>query len=81
MLSSILRSLTSILILCLATSASASILDLRIQTDQIFDVQWNIRNGTLNASGFNRIYSSVNYATQTNSASRWTAAQTADAGS
>ena len=81
MLLSILRNLSSILILCFATSASASILDLRIQTDQIFDVQWNIRNGTLNASGFNRIYSSVNYATQTNSASRWTAAQTTDAGS
>jgi hypothetical protein len=82
MLLSILRSLSSVLvILCFATSVSASILDLRIQTDQIFDVQWNIRNGTLNASGFNRIYSSVNYATQSTSAARWTAAQTADAGS
>jgi hypothetical protein len=82
MLSLILRSLTSALvILCFATSVSASILDLRIQTDQIFDVQWNISGGNLNASGFNYIYSSVNYATQTASAARWTAAQTADAGS
>ena len=76
-----LRRISSILLLCFATSASADILDLRIKTDQIFDVQWNIRNGSLNASGFNYIYSSVNYATQTTSASRWTAAQTADAGS
>ena len=81
MLLSILRRISSILLLCFATSASAGILDLRIQTDQIFDVQWNIRNGSLNASRFNYIYSSVNYATQTTSASRWTAAQTADAGS
>lgn len=76
-----LRRISSILLLLFATSASAGILDLRVKTDQIFDVQWNISNGTLNASGFNYIYSSVNYATQTNSASRWTAAQTADAGS
>ena len=76
-----LRRISSILLLLFATSASAGILDLRVKTDQIFDVQWNIRNGTLNASYFNYIYSSVNYATQTNSARRWTAAQTADAGS
>ena len=67
--------------LLISGNANAGVTDLKLQVDQIFDVQWNIRNGTLNASGFNRIYSSVNYATQTNSASRWTAAQTADAGS
>mgnify|MGYP001302388126 CR=1 FL=1 len=81
MLLSILRRISSILLLLFATSASAGILDLRVKTDQIFDVQWNISGGNLNASYFNYIYSSVNYATQTNSASRWTAAQTADAGS
>ena len=60
-------------------SVSAGITDLKLSTAQIFDVQWNISGGKLNASGFNYIYSSVNYATQTNSAARWTAAQTADA--
>jgi len=62
-------------------NASAGVTDLRLKVDQIFDVQWNISGGNLNASGFNYIYSSVNYDTQTNSARRWTAAQTADAGS
>jgi hypothetical protein len=37
--------------------------------------------GTLYASGFNYIYASVNYSTQTTSAARWTAAQTSDANS
>lgn len=67
--------------LLISSNASAGVTDLRLKVDQIFDVQWNIRNGTLNASRFNYIYSSVNYDTQTNSARRWTAAQTADAGS
>ena len=67
--------------LLISSNASAGVTDLRLKVDQIFDVQWNIRNGSLNASGFNYIYSSVNYDTQTNSARRWTAAQTADAGS
>jgi hypothetical protein len=62
-------------------SVSAGITDLKLSTAQIFDVQWNISGGKLNASGFNYIYSSVNYATQTTSAARWTAAQTADANS
>lgn len=61
-------------------SVSAGVTDLKLSTAQIFDVQWNISGGKLNASGFNYIYSSVNYATQTNSAARWTAAQTTDAG-
>jgi hypothetical protein len=73
-----------LLFLCLMLfshiSASAGITDLKLSTAQIFDVQWYISGGTLNASGFNYIYSSVNYATQTTSAARWTAAQTADAG-
>jgi hypothetical protein len=62
-------------------SASAGVTDLKLSTAQIFDVQWNISGGKLNASGFNYIYSSINYATQTTSAARWTAAQTTDAGS
>ena len=82
MLSSTLRRLSSILFcLLFANTVYAGVLDLRLKVDQIFDVQWNISGGNLNASGFNYIYSSVNYATQTNSAARWTAAQTADAGS
>jgi hypothetical protein len=60
--------------------AQANILNLKLSTAQIFDVQWNISNGRLNASGFNYIFASVNYATQTTSAARWTAAQTTDAG-
>jgi hypothetical protein len=59
----------------------AAITDAKFSTAQIFDVQWNISGDKLNASGFNYIYSSVNYATQTNQAARWTAAQTADAAS
>jgi hypothetical protein len=62
------------------TAVSAGVTELRLSTAQIFDVQWNISGGKLNASGFNYIYSSVNYATQTTSAARWTSAQTADAG-
>jgi hypothetical protein len=83
MLLSILRRLSKVVVVYLlfVNSVYAGVLDLRLQVDQIFDVQWNISGGNLNASSFNRIYSSVNYATQTNSASRWTAAQTADAGS
>jgi hypothetical protein len=63
------------------TNVFAAITDAKFSTAQIFDVQWNISGGKLNASGFNYIYSSVNYATQTTSAARWTAAQTADAAS
>lgn len=82
MLLSILRRLSSILIcLLFANSVYAGVLDLRLKVDQIFDVQWSISGGKLNASGFNYIYSSINYATQTASAARWTAAQKADAGS
>lgn len=82
MLLSILRRLSSFL-LCLlfANSVYAGVGDLRLQVNQIFDVQWYISGSTLYASNFNYIYSSVNYATQTTSAARWTAAQTADAGS
>ena len=77
-----LSSISSILFcLLFANSVQAGVLDLRLKVDQIFDVQWNISGGNLNASGFNYIYSSINYATQTTSAARWTAAQTADAGS
>jgi hypothetical protein len=64
-----------------STSATAGITDLKLSTAQIFDVQWYVSGGTLYASGFNYIYASVNYSTQTTSAARWTAAQTAEAGS
>jgi hypothetical protein len=65
----------------LCSNAFGAITDLKLSTAQIFDVQWYISGGTLYASGFNYIYSSVNYATQTTSAARWTAAQTSDANS
>lgn len=83
MLLSILRKASKLLLVYLlfANSVYASILDAKFSTAQIFDVQWYISNGRLYASGFNYIYSSVNYATQTTSAARWTAAQTADASS
>jgi hypothetical protein len=67
-------------LLLMCSNAFAAITDLKLSTAQIFDVQWYISGGRLYASGFNYIYSSVNYATQTTSAARWTAAQTADAG-
>ena len=56
----------------------AGILDLKVSTAQIFDVQWYISGNTLYASGFNYIYSSVNYDTQTTSAARLTSSQYAD---
>ena len=83
MLYSILRKLSKVAILSvlLASNISfAAITDLKLSTAQIFDVQWNISGGKLNVSGFNYIFSSINYATQTTSAARWTAAQTTDAG-
>jgi len=85
MLYSILRKLSKVALLLSVLLASnisfAAITDLKLSTAQIFDVQWNISGGMLNTSGFNYIYSSINYDTQTTSAARWTAAQTADAGS
>jgi len=86
MLYSILSRLNkSLLVACMMlfshVSVSAGVTDLKLSTAQIFDVQWNISGGMLNTSGFNYIYSSINYDTQTTSAARWTAAQTADAGS
>lgn len=69
------------LLMFVCSLSQAAITDLKLSTAQIFDVQWYISAGKLNASGFNYIYSSINYATQTASAARWTAAQTADAGS
>jgi hypothetical protein len=68
-------------LLFLCSNVFANITTAKFSTAQIFDVQWNVSGGQLNASGFNYIYSSVNYATQTTSAARWTAAQTTDAGS
>jgi hypothetical protein len=69
------------LLMLFCTTVSAGITDLKLSTAQIFDVQWYVSGGTLYASGFNYIYSSVNYATQTTSAARWTLAQTQDANS
>jgi hypothetical protein len=65
----------------LCSNVFGAITDLKLSTAQIFDVQWYVSGGRLYASGFNYIYSSVNYATQTNSAARWTLAQTQDANS
>ena len=71
--------LLALMFIC--SNAFAAITDLKLSTAQIFDVQWYISGGTLYASGFNYIYASVNYSTQTTSAARWTAAQTSDASS
>ena len=71
--------LLALLLVC--SNVFAGITDLKLSTAQIFDVQWYISGGTLNASGFNYIYASIDYSTQTASAARWTAAQTADANS
>ena len=68
-------------LLFVCSNVFAGITDLKLSTAQIFDVQWYISGGTLNASGFNYIYASIDYSTQTASAARWTAAQTADANS
>jgi len=68
-------------LLLMCSNAFGAITDLKLSTAQIFDVQWNISGGRLNASGFNYIFASVNYATQTTSAARWTLAQTQDANS
>jgi len=65
----------------LCSNAFAAITDAKFSTAQIFDVQWYVSGGRLYASGFNYIFSSINYSTQTASAARWTAAQTSDAGS
>jgi hypothetical protein len=67
-------------LLLLCSNVFANITTAKFSTAQIFDVQWNISGGQLNASGFNYIFSSINYATQTASAARWTQAQTQDAG-
>lgn len=64
-----------LILLLVCNSAVASITDLKLSTAQIFDVQWYTSGGKLYASGFNYIYASINYATQTASAARLTAAQ------
>ena len=71
--------LFALMLIC--SNAFGAITDLKLSTAQIFDVQWYVSGGTLYASGFNYIYASVNYSTQTTSAARWTAAQTSDANS
>ena len=66
------------LLIFVCSFAQAAITDLKLSTAQIFDVQWYTSGGKLYASGFNYIYSSVNYATQTTQAARLTSAQYAD---
>ena len=68
-----------IFLLFVCSNAFGGITDLKLSTAQIFDVQWYISGGRLYASGFSYIYASVNYATQTTQAARWTLAQTQDA--
>ena len=67
-----------ILLLFVTNIASASITDLKMSTAQIFDVQWSISGSTLYTSGYNYIYASINYTTQTASAARLTSANYAD---
>ena len=49
-------------------TAQAGITDGKFTTAQIWDVQYYWSGTTLNASGFNNLYASVNYATQATSA-------------
>jgi hypothetical protein len=76
-----MKKILTIFFIFFSSVTQAAITDLKLSTAQIFDVQWYVSGGTLYASGFNYIYASVNYATQTTSAARWTAAQTQDANS
>ena len=76
-----MRSFVLFIVFFLSSSVGASILDAKFGVAQIFDVQWNISGGNLNASGFNYIFAAVNYSTQTDSAARWTSAQATDASS
>jgi len=75
-----IKILFAFIISLFVSSSHAAITDAKFSTAQIFDVQWNISGGKLNTSGYNYIYSSINYSTQTASAARWTQAQTQDAG-
>lgn len=65
--------------LLLSSVAQADITDGKFTTAQIWDVQYWWNGTTLNASNFNNLYASVNYATQATSAARLTDAQLADA--
>ncbi len=73
--------IVAVFMLLISRTGNAAITDAKFSTAQIFDVQWYVSGGVLYASGFNYIYSSINYSSQTASAARWTAAQTTDAGS
>lgn len=63
---------------CFSAYSQASITDVHFSTAQVFDVQWYVSGSTLYTSGFNYLYSSVNYSTQTLSAARLTSSQYAD---
>jgi hypothetical protein len=76
-----IKYILSLFFLLFSSISNAAITDAKFSTAQIFDVQWYVSGGVLYASGFNYIYSSINYSTQTASAARWTAAQTSDANS
>lgn len=66
-----------LIFLLLSGTAKAGILDLKVSTAQIFDVQWNA-SSNLNTSGFSYIYASVRYSDQALVATRLTAANYAD---
>ena len=67
-----------LILLLVCNSAWANITDLKLSTAQMFDVQWSISGSTLYTSGYNYIYASINYTTQTASAARLTSSNYAD---
>jgi hypothetical protein len=73
-----LRRISFVFLLLFSLTSWASITDLKVSTAQIFDVQWSISGNTLYTSGYNYIYASINYTTQTASAARLTSANYAD---
>ena len=73
-----LRRISFVFLLLFSLTSWANITDLKVSTAQIFDVQWSISGSTLYTSGYNYIYASINYTTQTASAARLTSANYAD---
>jgi hypothetical protein len=74
----VLRRISFVFLLLFSLTSWANITDLKVSTAQIFDVQWSISGSTLYTSGYNYIYASINYTTQTASAARLTSANYAD---
>jgi hypothetical protein len=81
MKSKIKKIVATLATLLVAFTARADITDGRFSAAQIWDVQYSWNGTTLNASYFQNLYASVNYATQATSAARLTDAQIADASS